>query len=100
MPSVRNVSPARPCPLPCGKTTGENCSRGAKSLTRRRVLPTRSPRMLERARMATREERIAAEARRLGFPMVGCTPLVPLARERFLAAWLAEGRAGEMHYLE
>ena len=50
--------------------------------------------------MPTREERVAAEARRLGFPMVGCAPLAPLSRETFLAAWLAEGRAGEMHYLE
>src|SRR5499433_4407824 len=50
--------------------------------------------------MPMREERIAAEARRLGFPKVGCAPLAPLSRETFLAAWLAEGRAGEMHYLE
>ena len=56
--------------------------------------------MLDGARMPTREERIAAEARLLGFPLVGCAPLAPLPRENFLAAWLAEGRAGEMRYLE
>src|SRR5436309_7532767 len=50
--------------------------------------------------MPTREERIAAEARLLGFPLVGCALLDPLPRDAFLAAWLAEGRAGEMRYLE
>jgi len=47
----------------------------------------------------TREERIAAAARAAGFPLVGCVPIEPLPVEPFLAAWLADGRAGEMTYL-
>jgi epoxyqueuosine reductase len=47
----------------------------------------------------SREAVIAVEARSLGFPLVGCTPLVPLSRGSFLEAWLASGRAGEMGYL-
>ena len=31
--------------------------------------------------------------------LAGAAPLVPLDRAAFLEAWLAEGRAGEMHYL-
>jgi len=50
--------------------------------------------------MPAPEERIAAEARLIGFPLVGCAPLAPLPHETFLAAWLAEGRAGDMRYLE
>jgi epoxyqueuosine reductase len=45
------------------------------------------------------EEHVAETARGLGFPLVGCTPLAPLAREEFLDRWLAQGRAGEMRYL-
>src|SRR5262249_23530266 len=45
------------------------------------------------------EEHVAETARALGFPLVGCTPIAALQREEFLAAWLAEGRAGEMRYL-
>jgi epoxyqueuosine reductase len=47
-----------------------------------------------------REERIVEAARDLGFPLAGCAPIVPLDREAFLAGWLADGRAGEMTYLE
>jgi epoxyqueuosine reductase len=42
---------------------------------------------------------IADEARALGFPLVGASPLGPLPVGPFFAAWLAEGRAGEMTYL-
>src|SRR5262249_6244433 len=50
--------------------------------------------------MIAAEPHIAREARALGFPLVGCAPLATLPREGFLASWLAEGRAGEMRYLE
>jgi epoxyqueuosine reductase len=49
--------------------------------------------------LASREETIAAEAAALGFPLIGCAPLVALPVRRFLGEWLAEGRAGEMRYL-
>jgi epoxyqueuosine reductase len=49
--------------------------------------------------VASREETIAAAARRLGFPHVGWTPLAPLPRAAFLAGWLADGRAGDMAWL-
>jgi epoxyqueuosine reductase len=42
---------------------------------------------------------IAAEARALGFPLIGTAPLRPLDRGPFFAAWIAEGRAGEMAWL-
>jgi epoxyqueuosine reductase len=44
-------------------------------------------------------ERVVAEARALGFVLAGSAPLARLERARFVEAWLAEGRAGEMHYL-
>jgi epoxyqueuosine reductase len=47
-----------------------------------------------------REERIVQAARGLGFPLAGCAPITPLPREAYLAGWLADGRAGEMAYLE
>jgi epoxyqueuosine reductase len=46
------------------------------------------------------ERHIADEARVIGFPLVGCAPLEALPRAEFLATWLADGRAGEMRYLE
>jgi epoxyqueuosine reductase len=49
--------------------------------------------------VATREETIATEARAIGFARVGCAALGPLPRAAFMAAWLAEGRAGDMAYL-
>ena len=49
--------------------------------------------------MAGREDTIATEAAALGFPLIGCAPLVPLRVGAFLRDWLAEGRAGEMRYL-
>src|SRR5262249_17017698 len=45
-------------------------------------------------------EYITREARALGFPLAGYAPLDSLPRSDFLATWLAEGRAGEMRYLE
>ena len=50
--------------------------------------------------MATRADTIAHHARGLGFVGAGCTPLGPLPDAPFVAAWLADGRAGEMGYLE
>ena len=50
--------------------------------------------------MIAADRHIAREARALGFPLVGCVPLEALPRAEFLATWLAEGRAGEMRYLE
>jgi epoxyqueuosine reductase len=49
--------------------------------------------------LPSREEMIAAEARALGFPLVGCAPLAPLPVGPFLDRWLGEGRAGEMAWL-
>src|SRR6266516_3894067 len=49
--------------------------------------------------MRSRETTIAAAARAVGFSRAGTAPLAPLPVGPFLAAWLAEGRAGEMGYL-
>jgi epoxyqueuosine reductase len=49
--------------------------------------------------MPSREERIAAAAHELGFPLAGAVPLAPLPVGPFVETWLAEGRAGEMTYL-
>jgi len=49
--------------------------------------------------VATPTERIACEARLLGFPLAGSAPLDVLERAAFVARWIAEGRAGEMGYL-
>src|SRR3989475_11243160 len=49
--------------------------------------------------MRSREATIAAAARALGFSRAGTAPLAPLPVGPFLAAWLAEGRAGEMGFL-
>ncbi len=49
--------------------------------------------------MHTRREIVAAEAQALGCALAGAAPLEPLPRAAFLAAWLADGRAGEMAYL-
>jgi epoxyqueuosine reductase len=46
-----------------------------------------------------REDAIVAAAHAAGFPVAGCAPIAPLPVERFLRAWLASGRAGEMTYL-
>src|SRR5258708_4537863 len=44
---------------------------------------------------------IVAYARSLGFERVGITSAEPLKKEEaFLKTWIAEGRAGEMDYLE
>ena len=55
--------------------------------------------MLDGTAVATPAERIAREARLVGFPLGGSTPLGALDRGPFLERWLAEGRAGEMGYL-
>jgi epoxyqueuosine reductase len=47
----------------------------------------------------SREALIADAARALGFARTGCTPIAPLGRDAFVAAWLAEGRAGDMAWL-
>ncbi len=44
-------------------------------------------------------ERIAREARALGFTTTGASPLAASPRSAFVTAWLAEGRAGEMAWL-
>jgi epoxyqueuosine reductase len=50
--------------------------------------------------MPMRERLIASAAHAVGFARAGTAPLAALPREAFLAQWLAEGRAGDMHYLE
>lgn len=45
------------------------------------------------------ENRIRAKATAAGFSECGFTRLRPLAREDFLRTWLAQGNAGDMHYL-
>src|SRR5437899_7416515 len=50
--------------------------------------------------VATPAERIARQAHLLGFPLAGSAPLGALDRRPFLERWLAEGRAGEMDYLD
>src|SRR2546427_5073208 len=49
--------------------------------------------------MRSREATIAAAARALGFSRAGTAPLAPLPVGPFLAAWLAEGRDGELGFL-
>ncbi|MCW5893667.1 MAG: tRNA epoxyqueuosine(34) reductase QueG [bacterium] len=49
--------------------------------------------------MPTREATITGAALALGFARAGCTPLAALGRDDVLAAWLAEGRAGDMAWL-
>ena len=49
---------------------------------------------------AGRETLVATAARAAGFPLVGCAPIAPLPVDGFVRDWLAQGRAGEMHYLE
>jgi epoxyqueuosine reductase len=49
--------------------------------------------------VVSREDRIAARARGLGFPLTGTAPLGALGRQVFLESWLAAGRAGEMAWL-
>ncbi len=45
-------------------------------------------------------EIVTVEARAAGFPLAGTAPLARLPRASFVETWLAEGRAGEMGYLE
>lgn len=50
--------------------------------------------------MADAEATVAEIARGLALDFVGCAPIEPLGRDAFLASWLADGRAGEMRWLE
>ncbi|MEE8302011.1 MAG: tRNA epoxyqueuosine(34) reductase QueG [Candidatus Tectomicrobia bacterium] len=45
------------------------------------------------------ENQIRAKAAALGFSWCGFARLAPLPREEFFRNWLAQGHAGEMHYL-
>src|SRR5262249_4528046 len=47
-----------------------------------------------------REAAVVAVAHAVGFPLAGSTPIGPLPRGDFLDAWLDDGRAGEMRWLE
>jgi epoxyqueuosine reductase len=49
--------------------------------------------------MASLEERLKTEARRLGFDLVGIAPAVTPAGVESLREWLAKGHAGEMGYM-
>ena len=49
---------------------------------------------------AGREDVVGTAARAAGFPLVGCVPLGPLPSADYVRAWLADGRGGEMGYLE
>ncbi len=49
--------------------------------------------------MATLEAQIRSQAHTLGFPLCGFTRIQPLPHEQFFLEWLAQGHAGEMHYL-
>jgi epoxyqueuosine reductase len=44
--------------------------------------------------------RIKQEARRLGFELVGISPLKPAPHEQSFAQWLREGFAGELDYMQ
>ena len=50
--------------------------------------------------MRSPEVHIAGEARILGFPLAGFARVEALPRGEFLDGWLADGRAGDMRYLE
>ncbi|MSQ46934.1 MAG: tRNA epoxyqueuosine(34) reductase QueG [Deltaproteobacteria bacterium] len=49
--------------------------------------------------MHSLEQQIHTQATTLGFTLCGFTRLSSLPREKFLTSWLAQGNAGEMHYL-
>ena len=49
--------------------------------------------------MSSLEQAIRTQATTLGFTLCGFTRLAALPREEFLTSWLAQGNAGEMHYL-
>lgn len=51
--------------------------------------------------MADADAVVGSLAAQTGLELVGCAPIEPLGqREPFLRAWLADGRAGEMRWLE
>jgi epoxyqueuosine reductase len=51
-------------------------------------------------RMGSLEDRIKAQAHVLGFELVGIAPASPADGFANLQAWLADGFAGEMHYMD
>src|SRR4051794_11435082 len=50
--------------------------------------------------MASLEERLKAQARQIGFDLVGIAPAQPADDFDRLSEWLARGYAGEMGYME
>lgn len=52
------------------------------------------------AARASLSQAIKAEARRLGFDLCRIVPVAEAPHADFFDAWLEEGRAGEMGYLE
>lgn len=49
--------------------------------------------------MSSLEQAVRTQATALGFTLCGFVRIAPLPREEFFNAWLAQGQAGEMHYL-
>ena len=83
------------CRLQAGRTATAPSGRVANASG---IAKSATPRA-KGSRVTAREERIAAEARALGFPLAGCAPLAPLPVGEFLARWIADGRAGDMTWL-
>lgn len=52
------------------------------------------------ADVRTLADRVKAQAYGLGFDLVGITSLGPAETADIFSEWIAEGRAGDMHYLE
>jgi epoxyqueuosine reductase len=49
--------------------------------------------------MRSLQQAIRTQATTLGFTLCGFARIAPLPREEFFNTWLAQGHAGEMHYL-
>jgi epoxyqueuosine reductase len=49
--------------------------------------------------MHSLEQAVRTQATALGFTLCGFARISPLPREEFFTTWLAQGHAGEMHYL-
>ena len=54
---------------------------------------------MERSNDTMNSDQIKAKARELGFELAGVAPLGPSPEAEFYPEWLANGYAGEMHYL-
>ena len=54
---------------------------------------------MERSNDTMDSDQIKAKARELGFELAGVAPLGPSPEAEFYPEWLANGYAGEMHYL-